>query len=140
MLIAALLIGLLIVAQCVVGLLASSLFVGLVGAMQGASLIHFAALVRLVFGVVLYLAAPASRAPICLRLVGAAIAVGGLLTPFIGAQFASVVLGWWSEGGAPLVRVWAAAGLALGAFIGHAAAPRRRAPDPSAEREALPRK
>lgn len=127
MLIAALLIGLLIVAQCVVGLLAPQLFVGLVSTMQGASLIHLAALVRFVFGVVLFLAAPASRAPVGLRLIGAAIAVGGFLTPFIGAQFATVVLGWWSEGGAAVVRTWAAAGLALGVFIVYAAIPRRSA-------------
>ena len=127
MLIAALLIGLLITAQCIVGLLAPHLFVGLVSAMQGASLIHVAALIRFVFGVVLLLAAPASRSPLGLRLVGAAIAVGGLLTPLIGTQFARVVLGWWSAGGALVVRTWAAAGLGLGAFIVYAATPRRSA-------------
>ena len=127
MLVIALLIGLLIAVQCIVGLLAPHLFVGLVSAMQGASLIHIAALIRFAFGAVLFVAAPASRSPLGLRLVGAAIALGGLLTPFVGAQFASVVLGWWSEGGAPVVRAWAAAGLGLAAFIVYAATPRRRA-------------
>lgn len=127
MLVIALLIGLLIAVQCIVGLLAPQLFAGLVSAMQGAPLIHVAALIRFAFGAVLFIAAPASRSPVGLRLVGAAIALGGFLTPFVGAQFASVVLGWWSEGGAPVVRAWAAAGLGLGAFIVYAAAPRRSA-------------
>jgi hypothetical protein len=127
MLVVALLIGLLIAMQCIVGLLAPPLFVGFVSAMQGASLIHVAALIRFAFGTVLFFAAPASRAPLGLRLVGAAVAVGGLLTPFVGAQFASAVLGWWSEGGAPVVRSWAAAGLGLAAFIVYATTPRRSA-------------
>lgn len=95
--------------------------------MQSAPLIHVAALVRFAIGVVLFMAAPASRVPLGLRLVGAAIAAGGLLTPFVGAQFAALILGWWSEGGARVVRVWAGAGLALGAFLAYAAAPRRGA-------------
>jgi hypothetical protein len=127
MLVVALLIGVLIVVQCIVGLLAPHLFVGLVSAMQSASLIHVAALIRIAFGAALFVAAPASRSPLGLRLVGAAIALGGLLTPFVGAQFASVVLGWWSEGGAPVVRAWATAGLGLGAFVVYATTPRRSA-------------
>jgi hypothetical protein len=127
MLVVALLIGLLIAVQCIVGLLAPHLFVSLVSAMQGASLINVAAIIRFAFGAVLFVAAPASRSPLGLRLVGAAIASGGLLTPFLGAQFASTILGWWSEGGAPVVRVWAAAGLGLGVFIVYATTLRRSA-------------
>ena len=115
--IAAMLIGMLIVAQGAVGLVAPDLFVALVRALHETPVIYLAAVVRFAFGAVLFLAAPRSRAPMTLRALGALVALGGLLTPFIGVPFARVVLGWWSEGGASIVRIWAAAALGLGAFI-----------------------
>jgi uncharacterized membrane protein len=126
-LIAALLIGILIIAQGLLGLAMPNLFVGLVRAFQETPIIYAAALIRFIFGTVLFFAAPASRAPVALRGLGALIALGGLLTPLIGVPFARVVLGWWSEGGATVVRMWAAAALGLGAFVLYATAPGRRA-------------
>ena len=125
--IAALSIGLLIVAQGILGLFAPDLFVGLVRAFQTPPVIYVAAVIRFVFGVVLFRVAPLSRAPTALRGLGALIAIGGLLTPFIGIPFARIVLGWWSDGGPAIVRVWAAAALLLGAFIVYATLPVRRA-------------
>ena len=88
-------------------------------------MIYVAAVIRFVFGVVLFRAAPASRVPVALRVLGLLIALGGLLTPFIGVSFARVVLGWWAD---PLiVRVWAAGALSLGALIVYATTPTRRA-------------
>ncbi len=124
--IAALFIGILIVAQGVMGLVVPDLFVGLVRAFQEPPVIYAAAVVRFLFGIVLFLAAPASRLPMALRGLGGLIALGGLLTPLIGVPFARIVLGWWSEGGAPIVRAWAGAALCLGAFIVFATAPPRR--------------
>ncbi len=106
MLIAALLIGILIVAQGILGLATPNLFVALVRAFQEAPVIYAAAVVRFVFGAVLFFAAPASRVPLALRGLGALIALGGLLTPFVGVSFARMVLGWWSEGSATVVRTW----------------------------------
>ena len=124
---AAFLIGLLIVAQGILGLAAPELFAALIRTIQAPPLIYLAAVVRVLFGAVLYRAAPTSRTPWGLRIVGALIVIGGLLTPFIGVQFAHLILGWWSEGGAAVVRAWASAALGIGAFIMYANAPIRRA-------------
>lgn len=123
--IAALSIGLLIVLQGVVGLAVPELFVGIVRWFQEPPVIYVAAVIRFAFGVVLFRAAPLSRAPMVLRALGLLIALGGLLTPFIGIPFARVVLGWWSD--PVIVRVWAAAALCLGVLIVSATMPARRA-------------
>jgi hypothetical protein len=125
--IAALSIGLLIVAQGVTGLVAPDFFVTLVRTIQEPPVIYAAAAVRFAFGVVLFRVAPFSRAPIALRGLGALVALGGLITPIVGIPFARIVLGWWSGGGPAVVRMWAAAALCLGAFIVYAVLPVRRA-------------
>ncbi len=125
MAIAALSIGLLIVAQGVVGLAVPDLFVRIVRTFQEPPVIYAAAVIRFVFGVVLFRAAPSSRTPMMLRSLGLLIALGGLLTPIIGIPFARVVLAWWSD--PVIVRLWAAAALGLGILIVYSTAPGRRA-------------
>jgi hypothetical protein len=117
MLIGAFAIGLLIVAQGVLGLVAPDLFVGLVRTFQTPPVIYGAAVVRFAVGVVLFRAARESRARVALRGLGSLVALGGILTPIIGIPFARVVLGWWSDGGHTLVRIWAGAAFLLGLFI-----------------------
>lgn len=119
------LIGLLILAQGVLGLSSPSTFVHVVSTFQVPPVLYFAAVVRVAVGVVLFVAAPASRFPLAFRALGMLIAAGGALTPFVGVAFAEVVLRWWSEGGAPVVRAWATFSLALGAFVFYAASARR---------------
>jgi hypothetical protein len=82
MLTAARLIGLLIVAQGILGLAYPDLFFRLVQAFQVPPVIYLAAVVRVVFGVVLFLVAGAARASIGLRILGGLIAVWGALSPF----------------------------------------------------------
>jgi hypothetical protein len=123
MAIAALVIGVLILAQGILGLVSPELFSDFVAAFQVSPVIYFAAIIRVLVGVILFRAAPVSRAPHLLRGLGTLIAIGGLLTPFVGPQFAKVVFGWWSEGGAPVVRMWAGASFMIGAFIMYATIP-----------------
>jgi hypothetical protein len=122
--IAALAIGLLIVVQGIVGLAVPEIFVGIVRTFQAPPVIYFAALIRFVFGVVLFTAAPRSRAPLVLRVLGLLISVGGLLTPFVGVSLARVILGWWAD--PVIVRVWAAAALCLGVLIVYATLPAQK--------------
>ena len=119
MAVAALVIGLLIVAQGLVGLAAPEFFLKLIQAIQTPPLIYAAAAARVVIGAVLVLAAPASRAPLALRILGVLILIGGVLTPFVGVRLADVILGWWSQG-PNVVRAWAAGALVLGVFIVYA--------------------
>ena len=124
----AVLIGALITALGVLGLVWPGAFVSLVRFFQVSPVIYVAAVARVVIGVVLVRAAPASRAPGVLRILGLVVAIGGLLTPFVGVRAADVILGWWASGGPGVVRVWAGFALVLGVIILLAAAPRRRAP------------
>ena len=126
MLTAALLIGIIILAQGMLGLVSPDTFVTFVGFFQIPPVLYVAAIIRVLIGAILVMAAQSSRAPMALRLLGGLIVVGGLLTPVIGVQFAKIVLRWWLEGGAEVVRVWASFSLILGLFVVYATAPRRR--------------
>lgn len=123
---AALVIGLAIGLQGVLGLAMPDAFFRVVQAFQAPPMIYLAAAIRVAVGVVLFGAAPSSRIPFALRCLGAAIVIGGLLTPVFGVQFAEVILGWWAQGGSPVVRAWAMASLAIGAFVTYAVAGRWR--------------
>ena len=119
--VAALVIGFLIIAQGIAGLVAPESFLRLIQWVQTPPNIYFAAVVRVAFGIVLIFAAPRSRTPLALRILGGLIALGGLLTPFLGIRLADVILGWWSQGPG-IVRAWAAGALAIGFFIVYATA------------------
>ena len=76
-----------------------------------------AGLIRIVIGVALVLAAPASRAPRGLRLFGAFVVLAGLATPFVGTEHVRSIVDWWSGRGAVFMRAWAALALAIGATL-----------------------
>jgi hypothetical protein len=123
---AAALIGVLIMAQGVLGLVSPGMLAGVVRTIQLAPVIYFAAVFRILFGTIFLFAAPESRAPRTLRGLGVLVLVAGVLTPFFGLQFAQRVLDWWSEGGPELVRAWASVVLLVGAFVVYVNIPGRR--------------
>jgi hypothetical protein len=123
----ALLVGLLIAVEGLMGLVIPGAFVSMVRFFQLPPVLYVAAVVRVLIGVVLVRAAPASRAPIVLRILGFVVVIGGLLTPFVGARLAERVLGWWTTGGTGVVRMWAGFALVVGVIILYAVAPKRRA-------------
>jgi hypothetical protein len=88
--------------------------------------LYGAAAIRVVFGIALLGAAPASRAPRALRVLGAVVLLAGLLTPFVGVERARAIMDWWSARGAGFMRLWAAVAVAFGAFVVHAVRPARR--------------
>jgi hypothetical protein len=120
-------VGCLIALQGLFGLLMPAAFVEFVKLFQVPPVIYIAAFVRIVIGLILLRASRQSRTPIAFRILGTAIVVGGMLTPFFGVQIADVILGWWDEGGALMVRCWAFGSLAIGAAILFGALPPRRA-------------
>jgi hypothetical protein len=84
---------------------------------------------RLVFGVLLMLAAPATRYPDGLRIFGGVIFLAGLGVIFLPAEMWSSVMQWWMGMDTALWRIGAGiGGLAMGAFFIHAA----RTREPSA--------
>ena len=110
-------VGCLIVAQGLLGIAAPESFLALIGEIQKPPVIYGAAAVRIMIGAVLMRAAKQSRFPRLLFGFGCLVTLGGLLTPFIGIPLAEIILGWWSQGGAPVIRAWACAALLLGAFV-----------------------
>lgn len=122
----ALLIGLLLVLQGILGIGVPGMFLRILRFIQTPPLIYLAAITRLVFGVVLFRAATGSRLPKFLRLFGFMFVMGGLFTPFVGTRFAHFILDWWSASGPALVRVFAGVSLVLGILVLYAVVPVRR--------------
>lgn len=86
-----------------------------------------AAAIRVVFGAVLIFCAPASRAPLAIRVVGIVMLVAGVITPFFGVERARAILDWWSSQGALLTHVAPALVLGFGCLLTYLFAPRRGA-------------
>lgn len=120
----ALCIAMLLIVQGVVGLVLPDAFVGVVRFMQTPPAIYAAAVIRVAVGCVLFAASFASRMPVFLRIFGALVVLGGLMTPVWGNAFAAIILGWWESQGPALVRLFAAVSLALGFLVGYAVIPK----------------
>jgi drug/metabolite transporter (DMT)-like permease len=84
-----------------------------------------AAAVRMGFGLVFFFAAPASRAPKTLRVLGVVIVIAGIATALLGVERARAFLDWWTAHGLAFLRMGAGVALAAGSFIAYATAPRR---------------
>jgi hypothetical protein len=72
---------------------------------------------RTAIGLVFVLAAPASRAPRTLRVLGLIVIIAGLTTPWFGVARARAVLDWLASAGPLLMRLDACVGMAMGGFL-----------------------
>ena len=88
--------------------------------------IYVVALLRVAIGLVFFLAAPASRAPKTLRILGIVVCVAGVVTAFITIERAQAFLDWWTANGTTFVRFGAGMAIVLGSFIAYLTAPVRR--------------
>ena len=122
----ALLAGLLLTGLGILGLVSPPDFTALVADVQKRSNIYVLAAVRVAIGVILLLAAPASRTPFLLGTVGVLIALAGVISPFMALPLRQSVQRWMAGGSNIPMQVWAGVALALGAFITYATAPRRK--------------
>lgn len=127
----ALLVGLLIFVVGALGVLApDSLLLIAHGAATPVGL-YVAGIVRVAIGLVLVAAAPASRYPSALRVLGGFTFLAGLVTPVLGAPRARAIVDAWAQQGPAVMRLWALVGAAIGWFVafavmdGHGAAVRR---------------
>jgi len=75
------------------------------------------AALRIAIGLVFVLAAPASRAPRTLRVLGLIVIIAGLTTPWFGVARARAVLNWLASAGPLLMRLDAGVGMAIGGFL-----------------------
>jgi hypothetical protein len=121
-------LGLAIAVLGVVGIAAPSVLLELGQSLQTPSALYIVAAVRIMFGVVLVWAAPGSRLPGTVHVIGIIIIVAGLLTPLFGLEFAQAMLTWLSSHGPLFMRAWASLAVAFGGFVVYAVAPPRPAP------------
>jgi hydrogenase/urease accessory protein HupE len=112
--------SLFIVAVGAIGVVSPPRLVALIRRVQTPAGLYFAAGFRLVFGVALYLAAPASRAPEALHVLGVVAVLAGIATPFFGLARYRQILDWWLARGPGFMRAWAGFALALGALLTYA--------------------
>ena len=68
-------------------------FVTRFGSQRG---LWFAAGIRLVFGLALWFAAPASRAPLLLHVLGVLALIAALVLPFLGVERFKRLIDWWT--------------------------------------------
>ncbi len=84
--------------------------------------------INVVTGLLMVLAAPATRYPTGIRILGGLVLLAGLGLPFIPIDFWAGLIQWWLVENLALYRVAeGSAGILLGAFLIHASLPRRPA-------------
>jgi hypothetical protein len=121
-------LGVAIAVLGVVGIATPSVLLEFGQSLQTPGTLYIVAAVRIMFGVVLILAAPGSRMPRTLRVIGIIIIVAGLLSPLFGLEFAQAMLTWFSNHGPIFMRAWASLAVVFGGFVVYAVI----APRPSA--------
>ncbi len=82
--------------------------------------------IRLVFGVVLFFAAPTSRAPKTLRVLGAIVIVAGLAMPIVGVEGFRIRVERFSALDPGFLRTYAVFALGVSALLAYALVPRSR--------------
>jgi len=103
-----------------IGVASPSRLLAVVRRFQTPAGLYVAMIIRLALGLALFLAAPASRAPDLLRVLGIVIMVAGLITPLFGIERFRRLLDWWAAHGPGFIRLWAACALAFGLLLAYA--------------------
>jgi uncharacterized membrane protein HdeD (DUF308 family) len=119
----ALIICLLAAAFGALGIASPSQLLALVRRFQTPIGLYFAAGIRVLFGLALLFAAPTSRAPALIYILGIFVIVIGLITPFFGLERFRRLLDWWSAQGPAFVRGWAVVALLFGLSLAYALVP-----------------
>ena len=119
-------LGLVVAAIGVLGIAAPAVLVELGRSLQSSGSLYVAAVIRVAFGAILFWAAPNSRTPRTLHVLGIFIIIAGLLTPFIGVERSRAMFGWWSTQDPFLTRALPMVAVGLGLFIAYAASSPRR--------------
>jgi hypothetical protein len=124
--IVALVLSLFAAALGALGLLSPTRLLDIVRHFQSLAGLYVAGAFRVILGGALFFAAPTSRAPKAVRILGIIILVAGLFTPLFGVERFHRLLSQWSAQGPMFLRVWAALALAFGLFLAYAVVPKGR--------------
>jgi hypothetical protein len=110
-------VSLLIIGMGVFGLASPAGLVTFIPPWQSQTGLWAASLVRLVFGVALWLVAPSSRTPVVLQVLAVVSGGSALVLPFMGVVRFTALLSWWSRQSPAFVRAWSAVAVLMGGFI-----------------------
>ena len=111
------LLGVFVVLVGAWGVLAPSRMSTLVDRFGSTGGLWFAAAFRLVLGLALWFAAPQSRAPLLLQVLGVVAIIAAIVIPFMGIERFKAMLGWWTKLSTGSQRAWSLVAVALGAAI-----------------------
>jgi hypothetical protein len=131
----AIVIGAVIIAVGVIGLINPTTLLTIGQVVATPVGLYVIAVVRVCIGLVLVLAAAASRMPRTVRAAGAFLVLAGVVTPLFGVDRSRAVLDWLTAHGQGLLRLDALVATALGVFMVYAIGPvRHRGHSPAAPR------
>lgn len=123
MVLVAFVLSLFVAALGALGVVSPAGLLGVVRRFESPAGLYAAAVLRLVLGVALFLAAPTSRAPGVVRVLSILIFVSGLITPLLGLERFRRLLDWWSARGPAFRRAWASLALVFGLWLAYAVIP-----------------
>lgn len=88
--------------------------------------LYVVAVLRVVIGFILIQAAPGSRYPTVLRVLGIVAMIAGFATPLFGVERSRTMLHWWSSQDPTFRRAEAGLAIVIGGFLAYAVSPSRR--------------
>ena len=112
----ALLVALFVIAAGLTGVIAPDRLIAIGRQLITPTGLYVIGALRVAIGLILFLAAPASRAPRTLRVLGVIVMIAGLTTPWFGVERARAILDWESQG-PQFIRIGAALAIGLGALL-----------------------
>ena len=127
MAIVALVLSICIAALGALSVVAPERLAALVRSFQTRAGLYWVGGIRVLLGIALVFAAPGSRAPGFIWVLGIVIFVAGLITPVIGLERFRRLTDWWLDRGPWFARVWGAVAFVLGLLLAYAVAPWGRA-------------
>ena len=101
----------------VLGLASPARMVSFVSRWQSKTGLWVAFIVRLAFGISLWLVAPTSQASVILQVLAVVSVVSALVLPLVGVSRFKSILSWWSSQSPAFMRVWSAVVVVVGVFI-----------------------
>ena len=127
----AMVIGFILAALGIIGLISPDTYVRLGWFWAEPPGIYIVPAVQLVMGLVLLRAAPSSRTPVGLGVLGAFALAEAVLMPLLGHGRTRGIAHWWGSQTYGSLRLWALLELAIGILVVIAVLPSRRALHPA---------
>jgi hypothetical protein len=110
-------VSIMVVCVGILGLISPAGVVDFIARWQSPAGLWTASIVRLVFGIALWLVAPSSRTPVVLKVVSVVSVASAVVLLLAGVSYFESILSWWFHQSTVFQRGWSAVAVAGGAFI-----------------------